>query len=134
MTTIQRICEQCGESGPLGVRYCPHCGYDTQAALPMTTRNLPMVIGKAALPILAGAASLALRAGWKLLQQRLATAADRAVTPAAHQPLSNATAVNQPAAPAKPRRTIHIRSSWAVGDARGNWRQGTSEHTIEIED
>jgi len=93
-----------------------------------------MVIGKAALPILAGAASLALRAGWKLLQQRLATAADRAVTPAAHQPLSKAAAANQPAAPAKPRRTIHIRSSWAVGDARGNWRQGTSEHTIEIED
>jgi hypothetical protein len=37
-----------------------------------------------------------------------------------------------PAPAAAPRRVIRIRSSWAVGDGRGNWRQGASDHTIEI--
>lgn len=138
MTNVQRICEECGESGPLNVRYCPHCGFDTQAALPMSTRNLPMVIGKAALPLLAGVASLALRAGWKLLQQRLETATLQSGTPQPTQPAANAKPVppvaRQSTAPTRARRTIHIRSSWAVGDVNGNWRQGTSEHTIEFED
>jgi hypothetical protein len=29
---------------------------------------------------------------------------------------------------------IRIRSSWAVGDANGVWRKGTSDQTIEIDD
>ncbi len=133
MANVQRICEQCGEGGPLDVRYCPHCGYDTQATLPTPTRNLPMVIGKAALPILAGAASVALRIGWKLLQQRLA-----AVPTPTTESLANR-APAQPAphpstAAARPRRTVRIRSTWAVGDANGVWQQGSSDHTIEFED
>jgi hypothetical protein len=32
------------------------------------------------------------------------------------------------------RRSIRIRSTWAVGDARGVWRQGATEHIIEIDE
>ncbi len=143
MANVQRICEQCGEGGPLDVRYCPHCGYDTQAALPMPTRNLPMVIGKAVLPILAGAATLALRMGWKLLQQRLSTELAKSTMPLAKvapvQPATVQSALAQSAeAPVTPsmraRRTVRIRSTWAVGDANGVWQQGSSDHTIEFED
>ncbi len=133
MGNVQRICEQCGEGGPLEARYCPHCGNDNQATLPTPTRNLPMVIGKAALPLLAGAASLALRAGWKFLQHRLATAATTAPLPLAQT--TPAPPAQQPAGPTtRPRRTVRIRSTWAVGDANGVWQQGTSDQTIEIED
>ena len=34
----------------------------------------------------------------------------------------------------KAKRTIHIRSTWAVGDANGIRQQGSSDHTIEFED
>jgi hypothetical protein len=91
-----------------------------------------MVIGKAALPLLAGAASLALRAGWKLLQHRLATTA----TPTL--PLTKTTPAQPAQHPAgattRPRRTIRVRSTWAVGDANGVWQQGTSDQTIEFDD
>ena len=147
MNNIQRICEKCGEGGALDARYCPHCGYDSQgiggAALPAPRLQLPVALGKAALPLLAGAASLALRAGWKLLQRRLANTTpeqaanafthfvQRATPPAPTQPLAprQETPVQR-----RPRRTIHIRSNWAVGDVNGVWRQGSSEHTIEIDE
>lgn len=128
MSEITRICAQCGQPGPLEARYCPHCGHDVEASVPaqLSQRNLPVLIGRAALPVLAGAASLAIRAGWQLLQKRLA------------QPLTTQSQppAKAPAAPAqqRPRRTIRIRSAWAVGDAHGVWRQGSSEHTIEIDD
>lgn len=131
MANVQRICEQCGQGGPLDVRYCPHCGYDSQSALPTpTTYNLPMVIGKAALPLLAGVASLALRVGWKLLQQRLATAA----TPPTMSVAKVVPTQNQSSPAIRARRTIRIRSTWAVGDANGVWQQGSSDQTIEFED
>jgi hypothetical protein len=125
MSEITRICARCGQPGPLEARHCPHCGHDAEAGVPapLNQRNLPILIGRAALPVLAGAASLAIRAGWQLLQKRLA------------QPLASP---SQPPATApeqgRPRRTIRIRSAWAVGDARGMWRQGSSEHTIEIDE
>ncbi|MEZ4861048.1 MAG: zinc ribbon domain-containing protein [Caldilineaceae bacterium] len=128
MSEVQRICTQCGQAGPLNARYCAHCGYDTEGALPVQRQNLPAVVVRAALPILAGAASLALRAGWKLLQNRLTTAAAESTSTALRTTPAPA------AAPAKSRRTIHIRSAWAVGDANGNWRRGESEHVIEIDD
>ena len=31
------------------------------------------------------------------------------------------------------RMKIHITTSWVVGDSSGNWREGRSEQTIEIE-
>ncbi|MCC6167320.1 MAG: zinc ribbon domain-containing protein [Caldilineaceae bacterium] len=131
MSEIQRICVQCGYANPLESRYCARCGYDSQGALPALRPSLPAVIGRAALPVLVGAASVALRVGWKLLQQRGA----RAQSSPAPQPV-----MRRPAAPPAPRpaartrRTIHIRSTWATGDASGVWQQGSSEHFIEIEE
>ena len=74
-----------------------------------------------------GAATLALRVGWKLLNSRL-----NAVEPQRMQP--PAPAPRQEIAPRSGGRRIRIRSSWAVGDANGVWRQGTSEHIIEFDD
>lgn len=129
MSEITRICARCGQSGPLDARFCPHCGYDVDAELPTPAgRNLPVALGRAALPILAGVAGLAARAAWRFLQGRM----EQAIAPT---PQSQPPAV-QPAPPAatRARRTIHIRTAWAVGDARGIWRQGQSDQTIEIEE
>lgn len=140
MSNIQRICEQCGESGPLEARYCPHCGHDSQgyhAALPVPRKQLPIALSKAALPILAGAASLVLRAAWKLVQQRLATTTPEEAAQALSHLTRRSSTPSQPVAQPttrRPRRTIHIRSNWAVGDANGVWRQGSSEQTIEIDE
>lgn len=140
MTNVNRICPGCGEQSPLDAHHCPHCGYDNESGLPAPQRNLSATIGKAALPVLAGVAGLAVRAAWKLLQSRLTQdAIYKAATSVAKR---NAQAPIQPAAPEKPipvsasrpKRTIRIRSSWAVGDANGAWRQGSSEHTIEFDD
>lgn len=128
MSEISRICAQCNQPGPLDARYCPHCGYDATSGLPSVPRQyeLPVAIGKAALPVLAGVASLVVRAAWKLMKSQTARhAAQHAVR-----------SITRPAAvqPEPRRRKIHIRSSWAVGDANGIWRKGSSEQTIEIEE
>lgn len=127
MSDVSKICPQCGGSNALDSRHCAHCGYDTQAALPMLPNNLPAVLGKAAVPVLAGAVGLAVSMGWKLLQGML----NQTARPPLKVEGSQTTAL-QPAAPA-PRRTIHIRTSWAIGDSSGNWRRGESEQTIEID-
>lgn len=139
MSEVQRICPHCGEPGPLTARYCPHCGTDSQAALPAPTSNLPAVLTKAALPLLAGAVSLALRAGWKLLQSRMAADVTANVTERALQSLRPTKPTQLPArieqTPlARPHRTIRIRSAWAVTDGNGVQRSGYSEHQIELED
>ncbi|MCX6046819.1 MAG: zinc ribbon domain-containing protein [Chloroflexi bacterium] len=139
MSEIQRICPQCGKSSALDAQFCAHCGYDTQAGLPAPRQMLPATIGKAALPILAGVASLAIRAGWKLVQNYLAqSAANNTIvvpkTPSAPPQTTPLAARQETPTTRRPRRTIHIRSSWATGDANGLWQRGTSEHTIEIED
>lgn len=134
MSEIKRICVQCGHGNAMDARYCAQCGYDSQGALPAPRTNLPMVIGQAALPVLVGVAGLVVRAGWRLLQHRL----NQAITPAQVNPAPPAP---QPAPPALPgtglrraRRTLHIRSSWAVNHGDGIWRQGVSEQHIEIDD
>lgn len=136
MTNVQRICAQCGASGSLDSRYCAQCGYDSQGQLPAPPQNLSLAIGKAAMPLLLGVTSLALRMGWKLLQSRWAQeTAQRAVGTALNKAQPAAPPVVQPSgSPARTRRTIHIRSSWAVGDANGTWRQGHSEHHIELDE
>ena len=134
MSDVQRICPECGGGSPMHAQHCPDCGYDSQSGLPMQrTNTLPVTLSKAALPVLAGAAGLALRAGWRLLQGRMTTAiaqqtADQAiqVPPATRQP--------DEIQARRPRRTVRIRSTWAVGDARGAWQQGSSEHVIEFDD
>jgi len=101
----------------------------------MQRAHFPISLNKAALPILAGAASLILRAGWKLLQSRMAasvteTAVSALRTNRATQPpMRTAQPVTQ-----KPRQTIRIRSAWAVTDGNGVQRSGVSEHQIEIDD
>lgn len=130
MSEITRICVQCGQSGPLEARYCPHCGYDSEASTPaVRTNQVPAAVMRAALPILAGAASLALRAGLRFLQSQLEQAATKSspTTVAVRQQ-------PQSPAPRRTRRVIHVRSAWAVGDANGVWRRGSSEHTIEIDE
>jgi hypothetical protein len=94
----------------------------------MERRNLPATLTRAALPVLAGLAGVAVRAGWKLLRNHMATAMSTPTVVPVH-PVQR----TSPAAPStSARRVIRIRSSWAVGDGRGNWRQGASDHTIEI--
>jgi len=134
MSEVQRICPHCGEAGPLTARYCPHCGADSQSALPAPQSNFPLALTKAALPILAGAASLALRAAWKLLQSRMAAN----VTEQAVHSLRTArnTQSSAPITPPaqRPHRTIRIRSAWSVTDGNGVRRSGVSEHQIEIDE
>jgi hypothetical protein len=127
MSDIQRICPQCNTSTPLDIRFCPSCGYDNLAELPMRQSSLPATVGKAAVPVLVGVATLAVRAGWRLLSSRLTAPTPIQVSPPAKAP-------QQPPAPRTSGRRIHIRSSWAVGDANGVWRQGSSEHIIEFDD
>lgn len=138
MSTIHRICATCGQNTPLDARYCPHCGQDTQSGLPVPQQtNLPAVIGKAALPVLVGVTSLVARTLWKLLRERVtlptvAGAAANLVSSVRTEPLAKVDP--QPPAPMRPRRTIHIRSSWVIGDASGAWQKGQTEHTIEIDE
>ncbi len=93
-----------------------------------------MVVGKAAVPMLVTAGTLAARMIWKLLRERslpTATAALKVQEAPAPQPLMRSEP--QPVA-GRSRRSIHIRSTWAVGDANGVWRQGMTEHQIDIEE
>ncbi len=139
MSEVQRICPHCAVAGPLNARYCPACGYDFQGALPATQNSLPMTLGKAAVPVLVGAASVALRIGWKMLQSRWAQAAAEKAVDAAMNKVQETT--SQPTvhqsndvAEQRPRRTVTIRSAWSVADSAGMQRQGYSEHRIDLDE
>lgn len=143
MSEVQRICPQCAAVGPLSARYCARCGHDHQGELPAPQSNLPVMLGQVALPVLLGAASVALRIGWKALQSRWAQeAAERAVDAALRKAQQAPTVspqdspvVRQPDAVVRAsRRTVTIRSAWSVGDANGVWRQGFSEHRIDLDE
>jgi hypothetical protein len=131
MPNVTRICPQCGHGNAMENRYCAACGADTQASLPAASgANLPAVIGKAALPVLVGAASLALSAGWKLLQGVLSKSS--APVQASRPPAPLQVKTPAPLAPRRARMTVTIRTSWAVGDSNGRWEKGQSEQTIEF--
>lgn len=152
MSNISRVCPQCGKESALEARFCASCGYDSQAGAEISAQNLPVPLSKAALPVLAGVAGLALRAGWKLMQSRVAQDAARGIVQKIFEPKPQHSARAtkapivpiEPEAPASPvpqnqpqprtRRTIRVRTSWAVGDARGVWRHGTTDQTIEIDE
>ena len=129
MSEVNRICSQCGGSVPLQTRYCGSCGYDTSGGLPVHRFDLPATVTKAALPVVAGLAGFALRTGWKLLQAQLTQMATRQaqVTPVARREPATKDPAHQS------QTVIRIRSKWVVGDAKGNWKQGSEEHTIEID-
>jgi hypothetical protein len=135
MSQVNRICPQCGGNVSLQARYCGECGYDTSRGLPVQRLNLPVQVGKAALPVVVGLAGLAIRSGWKLLQAQLAQAATQAA-PSLQKPLAHrATSEVKPVDPkSRAGRTIRIRSSWIIGDGQGRWKQGNEEHIIEIDD
>lgn len=128
MSEVFRVCPNCGQDVAVTARHCGECGYNTQGGYPLEGRNnLPAVVAKVGLPVAAGLAGLALRAGLQLLQKQLPALAANALNRSASRP------------PAQPRRgrdsrVIHIRSKWAVGDQNGVWRSGEEEHTIEIDD
>lgn len=134
MADVYRICTACGKSTPIEAQYCPHCGYDTQAGLPSRqSSNLPMVVGKAAVPMLVTAGTLAARVVWRLLRERLlSTPAPSLKTETPRQPL--VPLQPQPPAAPRPRRSIRIRSTWAIGDANGIWRQGYTDQQIDFDD
>ena len=132
MNDVSRVCSQCGGKVALEVRFCGRCGYDTSAGLPVEQRKLPAQLATAAVPVVAGLASWALRAGWKLLQSRLEEAAQNPPAPQQREPPPRQR--SQPSTGERPRRTVRIRSPWAVGDANGVWRQGTQEHIIDFDE
>ena len=135
MNEVNRICPQCGGKVPLQARYCGACGHDTSAGLPVQRTNLPVQIGKAALPVVVGLAGFALRSGWKLLQAQLAQASQPGLS-TQHPPMRRPQTVDRTADGTAPRRqrVIRIRSSWIIGDPRSGWKQGNEEHLIEIDE
>ena len=135
MSDVSRVCSQCGGKVAIDSRFCGRCGYDTTAGLPIEQRNLPAQIASAALPVAAGLAGWAVRAGWKLLRNRLE---EMTKNPPAVSALRPAPAPRR-ANPDKkerlrPKCTIRIRSRWVIGDGKGIWRQGAEEHIIDVED
>ena len=138
MNEVHRICPNCGGNTPINARHCPACGQDTVSGqMPIQRQNLPVAVGKAMLPVAVSVAGFALRAGWKLLQSRMAQdAAKAAIQTVSQRAQSPAPRPQSPpvVADQSPKRTVRIRSTWAVGDGRGNWKQGQEEHVIEFDE
>ena len=128
MSEVFRVCPNCGKDVAMTARHCGECGYNAQGGYPLESRNnLPAMVAKVGLPVAAGLAGLALRAGLQLLQKQLPALASNALSRSAPRPATQ---------PRRGRgsRFIHIRSKWAVGDRSGVWRSGEEEHTIEVDD
>jgi hypothetical protein len=131
METVYRVCPECGKNAPIEAQYCPHCGTDTSSGLPVRqASNLPVVVGKAALPVLATVGTLLVRTLWKMLRQRpgvfgavIRPDATSAISPTQQPPTRN------PRGP-----SVRIRTSWAVGDASGIRQQGFTEHEIHFDE
>jgi len=125
MGEVKRICPQCSNAFPLDARHCTRCGHDMDATLPVPQSNLPELVSKAAVPVLVGAASLAVSVGWKLIQGMLSQPTQ----------VKQQTIQPRPAEPLQPRskRTVRITTWWTAGDSNGNWREGRSEQTIEFD-
>ena len=132
MAQVHRICASCGRDVPLEAQYCPHCGNDSRTGLPMRqASNLPMVVTKAALPVLATAGTLAARLVWRLLRARLQQTTSLALR---RQPEAPLAPDEEKPITARTKRTLRIRTTWAVGDAQGLQRQGYTDQTIEFDD
>ncbi|MCY3707315.1 MAG: hypothetical protein OXG26_00375, partial [Caldilineaceae bacterium] len=124
MSEVFRVCPNCGQNVAMAARHCGECGYNVEGGYPLESRNtLPEVVAKVGLPVAAGLASFALRAGWKLLQKQLPALASNALSRNASRP---------PAQSRKGRssRFIHIRSKWAVGDRSGVTARGGIANTV----
>lgn len=132
MSEVFRVCPNCGQDVAITARHCGDCGYNAQDGYALERRNsLPAMVAKVGLPVAAGLAGLALRAGLQLLQKQLPAVGANARNRSAPRPTERPTA--------RPRkrgsgRFIHIRSKWAVGDRNGVWQSGEEEHIIEVDD
>lgn len=143
MSTVYRVCPKCGNrTDEIAIRFCPACGADSDTELALSESPLSIAASKAALPLLVGVTSFALRFGWKLLQSRARISAPyhKANTVArvsSKQPkneradVDDAHSISQPNR--QPRRRIRIRSAWTAGDSDGNWQEGESEQIIDID-
>lgn len=139
MSNVYRICPKCGSrTNEIERRFCPDCGSDSHAELSINESSLTVAASKAAVPLLVGATSLALRFGWKLIQSRVAMSAvhnantlSRISSPSSK--VDRADSGNS-TVPKRSGRRIHIRSAWAVGDSKGNWQKGESEQFIDIDE
>lgn len=132
MSEVFRVCPNCGQDVAMTARHCGECGYNAQGGYPLESRtNLPAVVAKVGLPVAAGLAGLALRAGLQLLQKQLPTLAANALSRNAPRPPAQSQSQSRRG---RGSRFIHIRSKWSVGDRSGVWRSGEEEHTIEIDD
>lgn len=133
MADVHRICAACGKNMPIEAQHCPHCGYDSGAGLPVRQSGaLPMVVGKAAVPMLVTAGTLAARVLWKILRDRMLGSASAALKADAPRQQIQPQPPQPPAA--RPRRSVRIRTTWAVGDANGILRQGYTDHQIDFDD
>lgn len=128
MGEVFRVCPACSADVPLPAQHCPNCGHDSRENPPARRSQLPVPVTGALVPLAAGVAGLVLRAGWKLLQNPWFRS-----TVASGLGSQEQSAPPAEAARPSPRRTIHIRSSWAVQEADGRVRQGREEHTIELD-
>lgn len=134
MEDVHRICAACGKNTPLDARHCPHCGHDTHAGTPMRQqRYLPATVTKAALPVLATVGTVVLRMMWRLLRDRMLTAAPPTTSVTR---TTQAQPMQQPAQQPARRtgRSIRIRTAWAVGDAKGIQRQGYTDQQIDFDE
>lgn len=137
VSDIYRVCPKCGgRSNETTYRFCPTCGADSDLELAVSGSSLATTASKAVLPILASVAGMALRFGWKLLQNRMAASAVHNLQsttpvrpPSVEMPTPSKQLPNSPS-----RRRIHIRSARKVSDSKGNWRSEDSEHIIDIDD
>lgn len=168
MAEITRICPVCKKKSEMDNQFCPHCGHKVGSmASDAGRRQMPVSLAGASFPLLAGAAGLLIRIGWKVLQSKTThELATRAIESLMQSGLSRSTDVqrhsglgkndslkgnrrqdsalkrnsNLPSAVPEqnvnlaPKRSIKIRSHWAVQDGSGMIRRGQSEHTIEIDD
>lgn len=131
MEIVYRVCPECGKDAPIEAQFCPHCGKDTNSGLPVKQAgNMPIVVGKAALPVLATVGTLLVRTLWKMLRQRPnplgAVIGSDAASAVAHREQSPAKATRGP--------SVRIRTTWAVGDASGIRQQGFTEHVIQFDE
>lgn len=139
MSDVYRICSNCGKrTSEIERRFCPDCGTDSHAELAVTESSLAFAASKAALPLLVGTVSLALRFGLKLLQSRAAlSAAQNASTLSrfsAPSAKSVPTVSSESSISKQSGRRIRIRAAWSMGDSNGNWQKGQSEHIIDIDE
>lgn len=132
MADVYRICPACGKNSPMEAQHCPHCGNDISAGVPMKQNSqLPAALGKAALPVLATAGTLALRMMWKLVRQQLFSPMPPSAAPSDR---STPQRVQSETPARRGGRSIRIRTAWAVGDANGIQRQGYSDQQIDFDE